>query len=143
MFSFNNFPYHKRGFIALLTTIIISFVLLTIVVAVSFMGFFGRFNILGSEAKERSSALAEACIQTAILKFSQDNSYNGNDWIFVNNTSCFICSGISAVSGGNRIRVQASSSDAYTNLEVIVTSLGAIRSWEEKENFTGSTCTAT
>ncbi len=69
---------HKKssGFIALISAIIISVVLLLVVVNISLTGFYNRYNILDSELKKRSDALAEACADTAIIKLSNDLNYN-------------------------------------------------------------------
>src|SRR3989344_2331312 len=56
------------GFIALISAVIISLVLMVVVFSVSTLAFFSRFNQLDSEYKEKSSALAESCVDLAILK---------------------------------------------------------------------------
>ena len=61
----------KNGFVALISAVIISVLLLIITVGVSMTGIMGRFNVLDAESKERSISLAEACADTAILNFSQ------------------------------------------------------------------------
>jgi len=115
---------HNAGFIALISAIIITVVLLTLVVSVSFTGFFGRFDILGSETKEISQGLAEACIETAIIKHAQDNTYAGNnDPIPVGENECTIVSITPVGSGNILIRAQGKFPKdgllpAFTNLEV-------------------------
>ena len=61
----------QEGFIALISAIVISFLLITITVALNFVGFYGRFNILDSEYKETSVGLAEACADSAMLQLVQ------------------------------------------------------------------------
>ena len=80
----------KNGFIALISVIIISFVLLLIAITLNFIGFYGRFNILDSENKERSAELADACIETARLNLALNNTYSGNDIVvnIINNEKC-------------------------------------------------------
>ncbi|MEK7606235.1 MAG: hypothetical protein AAB458_01395 [Patescibacteria group bacterium] len=128
----------NSGFIALTTTIILSMVILTLVIAVGFSSFFGRFGILDSEINERSSNLAEACAETAALKLSQDAGYEGKETITVGYGSCFICS----ISSPNSVFIQASTSNAYTNLEVEIDPTdGSIDSWEEIPTISWGSCT--
>lgn len=69
----------EAGFVALLTAIIISVILLTAAVAMNQVGYLTRGEILDSEYKVRSIALAEACADTALLKLVQDPSYSGGE----------------------------------------------------------------
>ena len=68
---------NNTGFVALMSAIIISVILLLIVTNLSLTGFYSRSDILDSELKERSSALAEACADTALLKLANNSSYTG------------------------------------------------------------------
>src|SRR5260221_6266642 len=65
----------QKGFIALMSAIIISVLLLAITLSLSFSGYFTRFNIVDSESKERSSALGESCGDAAILKLISNKDY--------------------------------------------------------------------
>ena len=133
----------NRGFIALISAILIAVALLTMVTAAGFSGFFTRFNILGSEVKEQSIFLAEACVNTAILKVSQgignEEDYGGAETVVVGSEICDIVSvdppGYN--SWPKLIKTQASSSNAFTNLEVEVDNLGGVTvtSWEEVPNL--------
>jgi hypothetical protein len=59
-----------RGFIALISAVIISAVILVIGVTGGLTGFFGRSNILDSEFKNTSAAIAEACADQALLQLA-------------------------------------------------------------------------
>ena len=67
----------ERGFIALISALIISAILLIALVASNLTGFYSRFNILDSELKERSNATADACADIALLQFALDPMYAG------------------------------------------------------------------
>lgn len=132
-----------KGYIALITVILISASLLTTVVAVSFQGFFSRIHILESEQKEQSAYLAESCINTAILKIAQDVDYlqNTSETITVGDKTCEIVSvtnGLVFVS--NRlIKAQGHFKEAFTNLAVEINPASlpsvAIVSWNEVARF--------
>jgi len=66
----------QDGFIALISAIVISAMLVIVVMSVGFTQFFSRLNVVDAESKERSSALAEACVDKAMYNFAQDTSYN-------------------------------------------------------------------
>ncbi len=123
----------NTGFIALMSAIIISVILLLIVTNLSFTGFYGRSDILDSELKERSSALAEACVDTALLNLAQNVNYIGD--VIVELDKCTIQS----VAGGGSIKtikVKADYKNYITNLQVLVDSTNdmAVVSWEETTN---------
>ena len=79
----------QNGFIALMSVIIICAILLLIAGALSFAGFYSRYNILDSELKDRSSALAEACVDQTLLKIAVDPSYSGNATSTVGTGQCY------------------------------------------------------
>ena len=120
---------NKSGYIALISTILLSVALITLVVTIGFSGFLTRFNILITEAKEVSVNLAEACINLAILKIVEDPAYPGNETINVGGSQCLIRP--IQDSGTNKIiESQAVYNEAYTNLQVFVNSLSYdIVSW--------------
>jgi hypothetical protein len=132
---------NKRGFIALISAIIISALLLTITLGLGFSGFFSRFNIFDSESKERSLALAEACVNMAILKLATDKDYAvtvADHAILVNDTET--CSIVSLSPPPTRtfpitIRTNAIMNKAHTNLEVVIDSNYKITSWQEIPNL--------
>ena len=122
----------NSGFIALMSAIIISIVLLLMITNLSLTGFYGRFNILDAELKERSSALAEACVDTALLRLANDPGYPypANDPINVDGNDCII----ESAAGGN-ISVKADYKNYITKIEVEVNlSDMSINSWEETPN---------
>jgi hypothetical protein len=120
------------GYIALMSAIIISIVLITVVSSVSVSGFFGRFNILDSEYKEISSGLAEACVEIAIIKLANDNSYVGGEVFPVGAENCEIVS-ITLNPPDYTVKTQGIYNNAYTNLEVKLSNSGdfAITLWKE------------
>lgn len=65
----------EGGFIALISVIVITLILLTMVATLGTKGFLDRFNILEGEAKETSAGLAWACAQAARVKISNDLLY--------------------------------------------------------------------
>jgi hypothetical protein len=125
------------GFIALITAIVISILLISITFTLSFASFFGRFNILSSEFKEKSSGLAEACVDVALLKLANDPSYGpmaGGDIVMIGSDSCKIISVQQGtpVAGQLTIKTQAVFHDSYTNIKVVANSSNlSIVSWEE------------
>ena len=125
----------QSGYIALISSIIISILVLGIALAISSTGYFSRFDILKNEFKERSSALAEACVDTALLKLAKNQSYNGNENINVGNDQCSILI-IETASGQKIIKTKAIFQNAVTNLKITVnnTNLSVIY-WEEVAKF--------
>lgn len=122
----------QNGYIALTSAIIITILLLAITVSLGFSGFFTRFNILDSESKERSLALAEACIDKAMLNIAQNLLYNPiNETVAIESDQCKI---VSVTASGNQrtIKTQAVVNKSYTNLKIVINAdTFSIISWEE------------
>ncbi|MFZ2484649.1 MAG: VWA domain-containing protein [Minisyncoccia bacterium] len=85
-----NQTHYNKGFIALMATIIISLVLLVMAVNESSSGWSARFNILGTEAKEQATALAEGCAEQALATLLTDPTYTGNATTTTADGTCHI-----------------------------------------------------
>ncbi|OGI60837.1 hypothetical protein A2814_03435 [Candidatus Nomurabacteria bacterium RIFCSPHIGHO2_01_FULL_38_19] len=121
------------GFIALMSAIIISVILLLIAVNLSFTGFYSRSNILDSEFKARSSALAEACVDTVLLNLANNPSYTGEESITVSGTDTCEIGTIVPTADPIIVEVTADFQNAITNLHIEVNQSNlSVESWEEK-----------
>lgn len=79
-----------------------------------------------------SSSLAEGCMNTAVLKLSEDWSYAGNETVTVNGQPCQIFSVTTPGADPQTLHTQAVYSKSYTNLEVTVQKNPfVITSWQE------------
>lgn len=107
----------QRGFIALFSVVIVSFILLLITVTLNFSSLFGRFNILDSEFKERSVNLASACVSVARLNIAQGGYVMGTVELVSNigedGESCEY-----VILNSNDIVAHACVNDAHTFYEV-------------------------
>lgn len=72
---FINQAHQKRGFIALMSVIIISVMLVSQVFMVSKGGLSVRLDVLNSEHKTISKTLATSCVEAAIIKLNQNYYY--------------------------------------------------------------------
>ena len=126
--------YGQSGFIALVSVILISFVLITFAVSISLSGYLGRFNQLDLEFKEQSVASASACVEKAIADVVAGNPTTGTINFGNGGYSCTIVSIASDVptTGETTIKAQGVHKNAYTNLVVVVdSSTQAVLSWRE------------
>lgn len=123
---------NQRGFIAITTTMILMVILLVVATSLSFSGFFTRYNILDSELKKVSVALAEGCVDQALLELANDSSYSpSNQIVSIGGNFCTI-KNITTSGGEKNINVEADYQHYITNLSVKVnpTSL-VVTSWQE------------
>lgn len=131
--SLKNFK-NEEGFIALISVIIISLLLVTISVTVATTGFLSRFNVLDTENKDRSANLAEACLDSAILRLAKNPTDTTTGSVSVGSESCNVVSVSLNSPSTNQITIQSKGSvnNSVTNLRLIIDSatLGQI-SWEE------------
>lgn len=112
----------ERGYIALISTIVISVLLITITVVIGMNNMFVRFNILDSESKEISRALAEACVDQAMLDAFHGDYYSTLTNFSIPGTS-YTCKRKSYFSGNDIIiESQGEFNDSFTNLKVTVDS---------------------
>lgn len=124
------------GFIVLISVVIISVLLMAVTFALSFAGFFSRFDILDAENKERSIGLAEACADTALLKIAQNPAYSPtNEIISIGPYNCTIVS-VDTMGGQKTIKVKAIIQKSHTNLKIVANSSDlTVVSWEEVPKF--------
>ncbi|MBI3459075.1 hypothetical protein HY061_02330 [Candidatus Azambacteria bacterium] len=126
---------NNSGYIAIISTIIISLLLMGIIFAVNSSSFLTRSNLLNSEFKEQSFALAEACVDSALLKLAQNASYSGNENVLIGNDQCSILP-METLSSQKIIKTKAILKKAITNLKITVNSSNlSIISWEEVSKF--------
>ncbi len=127
------------GFIALVSSIIIAVILLTAVVSLGSRGIAGRFILLDIENKQVSQALAEACVQSAVIAIVNDAEHAESDVsVPVGTKTCTIVSVTpnTPISGQSTIKAKGESRGATTNLEVVADSATAnFISWQEVAAF--------
>src|SRR4051812_38747998 len=73
--SMNNMQ-SPRGFVALMTVIIITAILLVLMCTMEFWSFFSRFDTLDAERMSASELLAESCVSRAVQHLAIDGSYS-------------------------------------------------------------------
>jgi len=124
---------HKQsGYIAVTSAIIVALLVMTVALIASFTSFFGRFDVLDSQYKLSSHSLAEACIETALLKLSQTPTYGGNETVIVSSPDT--CTILPIVTQGSQkvITADADLQKAKTRIKAVVNvSPLRIVSWEE------------
>jgi len=128
----------QNGYVALMSVIIISAILVLMATTASFRGFYGRYNVLESEFKERSLAIAEACADTALLYLASNVNYYdlAGGTVSISGYTCTISQTGVPAAGQKRFKTQAIFQNAYTNLEITIdTSDISIVSWKEIPNF--------
>ncbi len=124
------------GYIALTSAIFIGAMVLVIIFVISTGSFLSRVNISTTSYKEKSSLLARACVEEALLKLSQNSSYSGNETISIASDTCRIISIVASGTAEKVISTQAQFNSSFTNLKVTVNSstLSVVRR-EELPNF--------
>jgi hypothetical protein len=134
-----NTPVAQNGFIALISILILSAVLLVTTLGLAQFGIANRFFILNLEQKTSSKKLAEACIHIARIQ-----TYN--DPLMVQNTPLEVqigdagakCIIVSVTPNGHQttLKTTAKTGEATTNLSVLVDNEnGDFISFEEIPNL--------
>lgn len=126
---------YQKGFIALISVIVMSVVLLTTTLSLAQFGIAGRFFILDLENKQGSRKLAEACAYIARIRVYNDPMYTlaRHDalTIPIDTTSCTILS-VTHTGHESTIETKGVRGNSVTNLRVVVdTRDGGFLSWME------------
>lgn len=114
----------NKGFVALISAIMISAILLAILFTTNTSTFFARFDALDTEYKRVATGLAESCANQALLKLAQDYYYNpDNETIAVGNETCNIKSVTPRARNADNstfvtISTQANRQGAFSNFQV-------------------------
>jgi hypothetical protein len=133
----------ESGYIALISVLIMSALLITITAALSSANYFSRYNILENEFKEHSSYLAEACVNYATGQIAGNTGYTASSvTVPVGQDTCSIASVTTnnPVVGQSTIITQGvypkvPPSQSYTNLKVVVNTANLkVVSWQESPN---------
>ncbi len=130
---------YTQGFIALLSILIMSTVLLATTLSLAQFGIANRYFILDLELKTMSKKLAEGCVEIARIQAYRNQSYT------VLHTSPVIvpigiktCTIRSVLQSGTNSTIETTgkSGDAVTNLRVVIDSFtGNFLSWSEVPSF--------
>jgi hypothetical protein len=104
-----------QGFVALISAVIISAVLMLMVLAGALSGIFARSNVLDAELKSRSRAVADACLDQALLLVTNNPGYLDSQYQKFNALDACLLT-VSGVAPAKSIAVQGSSTKAVTNL---------------------------
>ncbi len=110
----------QGGYIALMATVIISMILLVMAVQEGSSGWYSRFAILGTEAKEQANSLAEGCADQALAAIVTNPNYGGDATTTTAGGTChvFPIQFNTPVSGFVTVKTQAAVRGSYANLEI-------------------------
>lgn len=92
-------------------------------------GFFSSID-LGQQAA--AQALAEGCMEVALVRLATDSAYTGNETVEIGEEMCTI----RTISGGI-VEVEAEVNDRYYRLRAVLSSLSpvTIDSWQKVDSF--------
>lgn len=124
----------NRGYIALLTVILVSVTLLLFVASESKTGALIRFFVLQEEAKANTTLYAESCADQAILELKTNPSFAGAATMTFQGGSCYTAP-ISRTQTPIDLRVQGIAGTSYTILDVSLSASFARLSTHEIPNL--------
>lgn len=122
--------YYNKGFIALVSAIVISLVLIGLSIAASSSQFVARFGLMDHELQAQSTLLAQSCGNVALLRIAQNYTYapaSGGDVVSVGDDQCTIVSVVySAEDTVNHqknayVTASAHTHDVWSNMVVTAT----------------------
>ena len=120
----------QRGFVALMTAIVMSAMLLVLMAGSGYASFYARYDALGVEKKREAQALAESCVNVALLALatSSDPEHFSESNIAVavasaSSNSSNVCTVDDVRRSGADMAIQASASvdDSYSTVRVVAT----------------------
>ncbi len=124
----------RVGYVAIVSALIITAIIVVMMIGLGQVAYLSRANISEAHFKEKSRALSEACVNTALLRLVASSSYTGNETITVASDTCKIV-GVVASGTVRIVTTQGKYQSSYTNLKVTVaTSTVSVIGWEETQN---------
>lgn len=124
----------NRGFIALVTILIISAVALLVCLSISFFSLGEAQMSLQKNQSSQAHYLANLCAEEALMKLKEDINYQGNEVFIFEQGSCQILS----IEGSWTIKVLADCSNQIKKLKIVVSQVNPkteISSWQEVPDF--------
>ena len=110
----------SNGFVALISVILISAILLISMLSTSNDAITTRFNLLNSEEKVESFDLAKSCLEIALVRLAENSNFRlaaPGDIIQIEEGSCQIISITKDNSGELIVNTKGMKNQAVTNLE--------------------------
>ena len=126
-----------HGFIALISILIVSSVLLVTTLSLAERGIAHRFFLLKSEQKSMSEQLAEACIHIARIKAHNDPGYtiSVDETFLIGEETCSIHR-VTQAGNETTMETTAQVGHAITNLRAVLNpTQGVFLSWEAVPRF--------
>lgn len=109
--------HYKRGYVAIVSALILTALLSIIALALSYSALFTRYDTQILNARKNSKFLAESCLQIALLKLAASSTYAGNELETVGSSTCQIFAVVTQ--GINKVlETSASSSDSSVDLKL-------------------------
>ncbi len=124
----------RGGYIAVISAVIITAVVITVSFMLSNSNYLGRFDTFVSEMREAARNSARGCLEHARLKLADDPSYSGNETVAMGSSTCSILT-IEVQGDEKIIRVWAQISRERANLRLRVDEDLETVSLEDVENF--------
>lgn len=123
-----------KGFIALITVLIILGVILLIGLGISQLSISEAQMGLQKSQSSQAFYLANLCAEDALMKLKNDSNYLGNETIIAENGSCQIL----PIEGNWTVKVSGTVSNQIKKMEIIISQVNPeiiIESWQEVAGF--------
>jgi len=127
-----------RGYIALISILIISAILVLIALSASHFGISQLTMALQKNQSSESYYLAMACAEEALMKLKEDLGYRGDETLNIDGASCNI---LRVEGRGNKDRIIKTRSNAHNQTKKIKIEINRvnpemeIKSWQEVADF--------
>ncbi len=129
--------YRQRGFVALMTAVIVSAILIALMASVSFASFYARFDGLGDMERQQALALARSCMYVALDTLAASSSlgaYHPSDQVVaIDATHQCVIESVTYALPDATIVASASSQDSFASISTTVALSQEIKiiSWTE------------
>ena len=124
----------QRGFIALITILIILAIVLAVGLGLSLLSISETKMSFQKYLSSQAYYLANLCAEQALMKLKEDSNYIGNETINMENGSCSIL----PIEGSWTIKISATSADQVKKMRIIISQINpeiVIDSWSEIADF--------
>jgi hypothetical protein len=138
MFDLFHFQLNQRGYVLLLSVIVVGIVSGSIASTILLFGIGQNRSSLAIQEGANARFLADSCAQEVLEQLIQDDTYAGSEILDFDNGTCTVAAVSGSGQSNRTVQVTGVSGSSTKRVQVIVTTVGppmVISSWQEVSSF--------
>jgi len=133
-----NYKKFSRGYIALITVIIVGAIVLAMVISSTVIGIYQSHNGLLAENLAQADSLAAACAEKTLMELKNNENYLGNETMNLGNGQCQIAPIENLGAGARVVKTSGTVNQATKKIRIEISQINpaiVFISWQEVADF--------